>query len=258
MSIARIIKNRGGLKAAFIHLLCSCLVASLAAGVVFFVWYPYPYSEISGGKHLFMMIVAIDVLLGPFLTLIVFNKNKKILEKSTDLFVIALIQMSALIYGMWSVAEARPVHMVFEYDRFRVVHAVEIPEELLDKTPAGIQALPWFGPSYVSLRSLRGNEKIDATLAEMNGVYAAARPDLWRPYNEAKNTIIREARPVNDLMKKNKEIGVQIDQLLKKEKIAEEELVYLPLVARKNLFWTVLVNKKTAAVIDFLPIDPYE
>ena len=41
------------LRAAGIHLGLSLLVAALAAALVFGVWYPYPYREISGGRALF-------------------------------------------------------------------------------------------------------------------------------------------------------------------------------------------------------------
>lgn len=40
-------------KASGIHLGLSLVMASLAALLVFGIWYPYPYREISGGRELF-------------------------------------------------------------------------------------------------------------------------------------------------------------------------------------------------------------
>jgi hypothetical protein len=57
--------------ASVLHLSASCLVATLAAWVVFSLWFPYPYREASGGVELFGLIVTVDVLLGPLLTAIV-------------------------------------------------------------------------------------------------------------------------------------------------------------------------------------------
>ena len=44
--------------------------------LVFAVWYPYPYREISGGRDLFLLVVAVDVVLGPLITFAVFNRAK--------------------------------------------------------------------------------------------------------------------------------------------------------------------------------------
>ena len=51
--------------AAFAHLGLSLAVAALAAALVFFVWYPYPYNEVSGGRELFFLVVAVDVVAVP-------------------------------------------------------------------------------------------------------------------------------------------------------------------------------------------------
>ena len=64
------------LRAFGIHLSLSLLVAALAAVVVFGVWYPYPYRDISGGRDLFLLIVGVDVVLGPLVTFTVFNPKK--------------------------------------------------------------------------------------------------------------------------------------------------------------------------------------
>ncbi len=48
-------------RAAGIHLCISLAIAALAATLVFALWYPYPYRDISGGRELFGMLVGIDV-----------------------------------------------------------------------------------------------------------------------------------------------------------------------------------------------------
>ena len=64
------------LRASTIHLAISLLIASLAALLVFGWWYPYPYRELSGGRELFTLVVAVDVVLGPLITLVIFNTTK--------------------------------------------------------------------------------------------------------------------------------------------------------------------------------------
>ena len=164
------------LRASGIHLGLSLCIAALAAWLVFGLWYPYPYREISGGRELFLIVIAVDVILGPLITLVVFNRAKPWTELRRDLIIVVLIQLAALGYGLWTVWVARPVHLVFEYKLFRVVHAIDIPVELLDKTPTGITALPMTGPTLLSLRPFKDSgESMDATLAAVGGGSWATR-----------------------------------------------------------------------------------
>lgn len=168
------------LKASAIHLALSLAIAALAGLLVFGIWYPYPFREISGGRELFLLVVTVDVILGPLITLAVFNRKKPWTELRRDLAIVALIQLAALGYGLWTVYVARPVHMVFEIDRFRVVHAIDVPVEMLGKTPPGVNAMPITGPTLLSLRPFRNsNESMEATMAALQGLSLSARPDLW-------------------------------------------------------------------------------
>lgn len=224
---------------------------------MFGLWYPYPYREMSGGRELFLIVVAVDVILGPLITLAVFNRAKPLRELKRDLVMVALIQLGALGYGIWTVFVARPVHMVFEYDRFRVVHAVNVPFELLNRTPPGIVALPLTGPTLLSLRPFRdANEKMEATMAALDGLSLSARPDLWQPYAAAKGEIWQEAKPVTELKARFPSRSAEIDAAIAKIGREPEALAYLPLVGLKS-FWTVLLDPATAELLGFLPIDSF-
>jgi hypothetical protein len=146
------------LRASGIHFCISLAVASLAALLVFLVWYPYPYREVSGGRELFLILVSVDVVLGPLITLMmlmIFNRSKPRRELVRDLAIVGLIQLSALAYGMWTVFVARPVHLAFEIDRFRVIHAVDVPVEMMEQAPPELQSLPLFGQSVLAVRPFR-------------------------------------------------------------------------------------------------------
>jgi hypothetical protein len=244
-------------KAAGIHLAISLGVAAIAAALVFGIWYPYPYREISGGRELFLLLVTVDVLLGPLITFAVFNRTKPVAELRRDLAIVGLIQLAALGYGLWTVCVARPVHLVFEIDRFRVVHAIEVPSDLMDQVPSGIDALPLTGPTLLSVRSFRNSqEQSNATLAALQGIPIGARPDLWQSYAAGKAEILREAKPVASLKTRFAGRASEIDSLLAREGRQTDKTVYLPLVGRKT-FWTVLLDADTADVIAFLPLDSF-
>lgn len=250
----------GRLRAAGIHLLISLAVAAAAAGLVFLIWYPYPYREISGGRELFFLVMAVDVVLGPLLTLTVFNRNKPPAELRRDLAMIGLLQMAALVYGLWTVSVARPVHLVFEMDRFRVVHAIEVPEGELAQAPPRLQRLPWTGPTLLSTRAfLNDREKMDMTVVALGGVPLGARPALWQDYASAGLQIRAAARPLGDLKTRFPAQAGLIDGALKSALGAGPSamsLGYLPMAGRDK-YWTVLLDLNTTEVIAFVPIDSF-
>jgi hypothetical protein len=248
-------KNR--FKAAGVHLGISLLIAVLSALLVLGVWYPYPYREISGGRELFLLVVAVDVVLGPVITLIVFNRAKPVRELVRDLAVVGLIQLAGLGYGLWSVSEARPVHLVFEIDRFRVVHAFELSTNELLKTPSGIQALPLTGPTLLAVRPfVSENEKSDVTMVALMGINPSSRPDFWHPYNKATQRVLAAAHPFRQLQTRFSDKADLLSQVLAETGKPADELVYLPLAARKS-FWTVVLDARTAQVLVFLPLDSF-
>ena len=248
------------LKASAIHLGISLSLAVLAALLVFYVWYPYPYREISGGRELFLIVVAVDVVMGPLMTLAVFNINKSRNELRRDLAVIGLLQVVALAYGLWTVAVARPVHLVFEIDRFRVVHAIEIPAELLTRAPPPLRRLPLSGPTLLAVREFRDNkESFEATMAALQGAVLGARPDFWQAYEQAKPRVLARARPLADLKARFPARMDSIDKSLAATNASgrtADSVGYIPMVGR-NSFWTVLIDIQTAEVIAFVPLDSF-
>ena len=233
------------LRASAIHLAISLSVATLAALVVFGWWYPYPYRELSGGRELFALVVVVDVVLGPLITLVIFNVAKTRRHLMMDFTVIGLLQVAALAYGLWTVFVARPVHLVFEYHRMAVVHAVDIEPDTLTQAPSGLQQLPLRGPTLLSLRPLQGNEAIESVMLATGGISQAAQPHLWQPYEAAREPILQEARHAD-----------AIDRAVARTGRPLNELRTLPLLSRKSA-WTVLIDAQSAQPVGFVALDSF-
>lgn len=249
---------RDRLRAAAIHLGLSAFVACLAGLLVLVLWYPYPYREISGGRDLFLLVVAVDIVLGPLVTFAIFDRAKPARGLRRDLAVVALLQLAGLGYGLWTVNLARPVHMVFEYDRFRVVHLVEVPIELESHAPAGVEVAPLLGPTLLSLRPFRdAQEKFDATAQALQGIPLSARPDLWQTYAAGREAILAAARPASELQSRFPGRAAEIEAILREAGRQPAGAAYLPLVARKAEAWTVLLDASSAEVIGFVPLDSF-
>ena len=249
------VKDRLG--ASGIHLGISLCVAVFAAALVFGLWYPYPYGEISGGRELFFLVVAVDVIMGPLITLAIFNRAKPRRELLIDFTVVGLLQLAALGYGLWTVFAARPVHLVFEYSRMSVVHAIDVDADLLAKAPTSLQKLPVTGPTVIALRPFKNPaEQFDATMAAFEGFPLAARSDLWQAYEPVRADVLKEAKPVAELRARFSNQAAQIDLAIAATGRPVTDLRYLPLLSRKTA-WTVLLDTTTAEPLGYLPLDSF-
>ena len=105
-------KFKSKIKAASIHLLLSLLIFAVFSYFIVFEWYPAVLFSAEGGLTGIKLMAAIQLVLGPGLTLIIFNHNKAKKEIVFDLSIIAMLQISALIWGGLQVYSQRPVALV--------------------------------------------------------------------------------------------------------------------------------------------------
>jgi hypothetical protein len=242
------------LKAAGIHATFSVLVAAICTALVFLVWYPTPLDGSLGVGRVFLLMIAVDVVLGPLLTLVVYKAGKKSLK--LDLVVIILIQSSALAYGIHSVWVARPAFVVFNVDRFDVVQAMDIDPASLRRAVFPFNSKPVWGPVWVYAvqpadAKIRGDIALAAALG---GPDLPHRPEFFLPISEAKLAIVNRARPISEFVKFNPDAQAHVADLEKK--VSGAALAYLPLRAR-HLDAAVVVNGTTGDVIDVVAGRPW-
>lgn len=249
-------KERG--LAAGIHLLASLVVASIAAVLVFMVWYPYPYREVAGGSGLFRLIVAVDVVLGPLLTLIVFNRAKPRKELWRDLSVIAVLQLAALGYGLWTMYQVRPVYLVHEVDRFKVVTPLDIDLAELSQAKPEFQRLPLHGIRVIGVRAAHdGAERLNDITSGLAGKDISAMPGRWQELDADNQAQIRaRARDVAFLRARTKDSGQALDRVIAAAGLTPEQVIALPLVSQRY-DWTVLMDRRDLRIIGYLPIDAF-
>lgn len=248
---------RARLHASLLHLLASILAAALVAGLVFLWWFPWPYRELAGGRELFWLVVGVDVVMGPVLTFVVFNRRKSAGELRRDVAVIVALQLGALAYGMWSVAQARPVYLVYEVDRFRVVTAADIDPATLHQARHGLDRLPWTGPRLIAVRRPEAgaemNQSIDLAL---RGIDLSVQPAFWVPFEAEQALALARARPLPQLIARLPAQAQALHQAAAQTGRAVEGLHYLPLTAR-SAFWTALVDPASGRPLGYSPVDPF-
>jgi hypothetical protein len=232
------------LRAAGLHFLFSVFFALVFAILVFFIWYPYPYAELSGGKDLFLLLIAVDIVCGPLLTLVIFSPSKSRIELRLDIALVVLLQAAALVYGVLSVVKARPVFLAFEGSQYRVVTLPDVQLEDLDKAPKNLQELSLAGPKLIGVRLInsKDSEYLQSIKLALEGVHPAFRPSRWLDYQLQVKNVIEHARPLNDLRLKHPKNLLLIDGVLERTGLLEKELGYLPLTASESTDWIVIVE----------------
>jgi len=100
------------LKATGVHLTMSLAVFVYLTYQIYYNWYPEPYFSIDGGWQGMRLIGAVDLVLGPLITFLIFDLRKKRREILSDLVIILVIQLGALAYGVYATYTQRPVAVV--------------------------------------------------------------------------------------------------------------------------------------------------
>jgi hypothetical protein len=245
------------LRAAAIHLLISGLIASVVTALILLLWYPGQYAQIAKGLKLIVLVVGVDIVLGPLLTLVAFNPAKSRNELTRDIVIIAMLQLSALAYGAHTVFLARPVVLVFEGSQFRLVTAVGVVTAEIDKAPVGLQSLSLTGPVVLGAREFAdAKEKSDAAFSAFSGADIGARPSFWQNYALSTDKVRQLAQPLTVLLKKYPAQKEIIVQAVNATGSPEASLRFVPMVAR-GTEWSVLVDADTAEVKGFIELDGF-
>ncbi|MGR8952773.1 MAG: TfpX/TfpZ family type IV pilin accessory protein [Gammaproteobacteria bacterium] len=243
------------LHAFLIHLTLSAVFAVVVMVIVFWVWYPAPLHEAVGVTEIFLILLAVDVTIGPVITLIIYKPGKPSLK--FDLAVVALLQLCALSYGVNTVFAGRPAFIVFAKDRFEVARASDLDagsyaRAMQNRNQAAIAG--WTQPRWVgaieSPDPKRNEEILFSALG--GGPDWALLPELFVPLTQVKDQILARAKTLQELRAMHR----HDDSIKTLGDWKDGEVKWLPLRGTvKN--GVVLVDAATAAVFKILDIDPW-
>jgi len=243
-------------QASALHLALSAAIAVLVVTLMLLVWYPRQYFTAMGGDTLILILIGVDVVVGPLITLIIFDPRKKGLR--FDLAVIAALQLAALAYGGNVMFAARPVYNVFVVDRFEVIAANAVDAESLAKAGAEFRTLPLTGPKIIAVRQPDDAQRLaDIVVSAMNGGPDLANlPELYVPYVQFRQDAAKSARPLADLAKRQPQEAGAIRAFVAASGRAEDAMGFLPMKAR-NQDMAVIVDNKSGEMVGILPVHPW-
>jgi len=243
------------LQAALIHLLISALVVGTVVGFVYWLWYPEPTFSIAGVLPIVFMLVGVDLVLGPLLTLIVYKHGKKGLR--FDLSVIALVQVAALVYGANILYEEKPHYLVFTIDRLEFVAQKDIDPLVMrfeeDKTGR------FAGLVMVFARRPEDPEEFqrffDSTVFD-GQPDLERRPEYWEPWSEDSEEIREKVRPIEEIATESADEQENLRLAIEQHKSDHPRLGILPIgTVEENI--GMLVDQDTLEIIDVIYVNPW-
>jgi hypothetical protein len=114
------------LKAFGLHLSGSATALTLVLGAFWLCWYRWPGWYLASVLEIVGIVVMVDLVLGPTLTLIVANPGKPRRELTRDITIIVVVQLIALAYGGVTLWSGRPLYYTFSGDRLEIVQASDL------------------------------------------------------------------------------------------------------------------------------------
>lgn len=113
------------LKAFGLHLLVSAGVLTFVLGSLYLGWYRWPGWYLAGVSSVVAVVIAVDLTLGPLMTLLIAAPSKPRSELARDIGIIAAVQLSALIYGAVSLWDGRPLYYAFSASELELVQGYD-------------------------------------------------------------------------------------------------------------------------------------
>ena len=228
------------------------MIALFVVVLVFFIWYPVPLATAVGVTHIFLIILTIDIIVGPFLGLLVYKHGKKTLK--FDLGVIILLQILALCYGVYSIEQGRPAWIAYNVDRFELVRKNEIITDHIEQALPQFQHPSWFKPQWVGVEFAKdANVRSDDLFAEaLGGISIAQKPERYVDFYKTTTQLKQRTKNLKDLNQYND--VEQVDRILLKYPQATG---FVPLKSNA-VDMTVLINKDTGEVVKIVNLRPWK
>jgi hypothetical protein len=230
------------LKAFSYHFLISIVVFSLLFGVFILYLYPQPYFTVTGGWQGLLITALVDLVLGPLLSFIVYNASKAERKLIQDYVVIALLQVSALAYGINTIYQQHPVANVFWKGSFFTVNVRSLTEQGFDLKL--LRTLSDNSPAFVYLPDqkekkyyLEGNKKGQV-------IPRYFRADLYAPLQSHIDKMIEYKLNIDAMLNDYPFIGSALARILEKYDLEKDDLIYSKLISsHKNMI--VIFDEKS-------------
>jgi hypothetical protein len=226
------------LKATAIHFSLSFVVFLVLSYLIFYVWYPEPYFWVDGGWQGMRIVAAVDLILGPVITFLIWNSAKSRREIGFDLIIIAVVQIGALIYGVITTYDQRPVSVVL-IDEFMVPATFETygnqlksSDELRQYSPESPPIIYAHFPMTTEAINQIHKFKVEQKIVEHAQVH------LYKKFDSFLEALKQKQLLFNQRLDERKKRG-DFEQWLKLNEKQIESVLIAPFSGRYGMKWLV-------------------
>lgn len=240
------------LKAGLSHLSLSFLIFIIVISVLLYFWFPAPYFTASGGWQGLKIVAAVDLVLGPLLTLIIFDLAKSRAKLIGDLAVIVLFQLSALVWGIHTIYEQRPIVVAFWETDF-----ITIPAVNMQKQGVSLDELKVFGEQYPVFvyaqkpTSLAGLEKMARRISEQK-IPPHEQFELYQPLKTHYAEIKSHQVDINEILTVNAKMKADLMAIIEKSNTEIHDYDYFPL--RSKYHTIILMFSHSGELINYIAV----
>ncbi|MEM7081135.1 MAG: hypothetical protein AAF465_00140 [Pseudomonadota bacterium] len=174
------------------HLLLSLLILIVLSALIAFVLFPGALFKLAGGIDGIKIIAGVDMVLGPLLTLVIYNRSKPLNELARDLIVIATIQIAALGAGMYIVYNSRPAVVTYAFDQFYTSKV----DEFVAQSASAPTDLNLLSPTFFNLTLPTDDDEARSRMVEIefSGTSPRFMTDEFEPLSTDQDALATQLR----------------------------------------------------------------
>jgi hypothetical protein len=239
-------------KAFGLHLLASSVALSTILGSLYLGWYRWPGWILTDVTRVVMVMVGVDVVLGPSLTFIIARSSKPGRVLARDIAVIVAVQLCALGYGTVSLWNGRPMYYTFSVNVLQLVQAYDIDDE---EAALGRQQNPNLAPHWYSLpRWVWAPLPADSAVSEKivrstitGGDDVTSMPRYFKPWSEGLNDLRANLKKVDNVAYFAPREKNTLKEHMRAAGLTTDELNAMPLTGRGHPLLAV-IDPATATI----------
>jgi len=239
-------------KAFALHLLASSAALSTILGGLYLGWYRWPGWVLTDVVRVVMVMVCVDVVLGPSLTFIIARSSKPRRVLTRDIAIIVAVQLCALGYGTVSLWNGRPMYYTFSVNVLQLVQAYDIDNE---EAALGRQQNPGLAPHWYSLpRWVWAPLPADAAVSDKivrstitGGDDVTSMPRYFKPWSEGLNDLRANLKKVDKVAYFAPKEKKTLAERMRAAGLATDEMNAMPLTGRGHPLLAV-IDPATATI----------
>jgi len=213
------------------------------------LWYPDILFSVEDVWEGLQILIPVDAILGPVLTLILFVPGKKGLMG--DLIIVAILQILALIYGGYTIYQQRPEIIVFAGDRFEIIPSSKFDRENFATAHFNEAIRPY--PFIVY--ALPAQTRAEKNKFILNNVQYQNMSERYRPLSNYQDIIRTKALKLSKFIPENETSQQNITAF--KVRFNTDETLLFALQGSTGISKILVLDSKNLQHLGYLDLNPW-